>query len=328
MDRMNILTATDDNYAPWCGVMLTSLLEHNQGYDIHIWILSDNISEQNKMLLNSLDAAIHIVDLDEVDFSSWVPSLALGEYLSRTTWARLALGDVLPADVHKILHIDADTIVLGSLHELYDTDLTGIAAAAVDEYRDARYLGMHGMYFNAGVILFNVDYFRDNNVRDKCIKYVEEYAGVIRFHDQDVLNKVFEGKVLFMHRKFNMTFCGDVVSDDIRPGEDFSKDMEAVRDGDVRVYHFVGKEKPWYLYLFRPRPFDRCWRQVYRRSAWKKCRLLTKVSSTRDKLTVMIVNLLFKIGVKSPESNKYWVDVYPDSRWNRLKSFFSLDSYR
>ena len=137
MDRMNILTATDDNYAPWCGVMLTSLLDHNQGYDIHIWILSDNISEQNKMLLNSLDAAIHIVDLDEVDFSSWVPSLTLGEYLSRTTWARLSLRAVLSADVHKILLIDSDTLLLGAYHELYDTYLQVIAAAHIHDSSDA-----------------------------------------------------------------------------------------------------------------------------------------------------------------------------------------------
>lgn len=37
-NSINILCATDDNYAPYCGVMLTSLLENNKQYNIDIYI--------------------------------------------------------------------------------------------------------------------------------------------------------------------------------------------------------------------------------------------------------------------------------------------------
>lgn len=323
-----MLTAADDNYAPWCGVMLTSLLENNKDYDIYVWILSDNISDQNKKLFKSLNAHINIVDLDDFDFRDWAPSLDLGEYLSRTTWARLALGDVLPKDVHKILHIDADTIVLGSLRELYDTDLEKMAAAAVDEYRDASYLGMYGMYFNAGVILFNVDYFRENNIREKCIDFVKSHSDIIRFHDQDVLNKVFEGKVIFKHRKFNLTCYGNVVSDELRKDANFIADREAVFGNDVRIYHFVGKAKPWIYYQFEPMAFNLCWRKVYRRSKWHKEPLKSTRQYIKEKILVIIVNFLCKIHIKKYSNNRVWIRIYPNTKWNKFKSFFSLDYYR
>lgn len=35
---MNIVCATDDNYVPLCGIMLTSLLENNRGSHVDIYI--------------------------------------------------------------------------------------------------------------------------------------------------------------------------------------------------------------------------------------------------------------------------------------------------
>lgn len=325
---MNILTATDDNYAPWCGVMLSSLFKHNNEEDIHVYILADNVSDDNKEKFKKLHPGITIIDLEDASFKSWVPSLELGEYLSRTTWARLALSDVLPSNVHKILHIDADTIILGSLRELYETDLTGMAAAAVDEYRDARYIGIDGLYFNAGVILFNVDYFRENRIKEKCIEFVKSNASIIRFHDQDVLNKVLEGKVLFKHRKFNLTCHRQVISDDLRINADFKEDKEAVYNGDVRIYHFVGKSKPWILYRFEPTAFDACWRKAYRLSLWNDALLSLAVHSFRERFTVIVVNFLFRMRIRRSKDTPQWVMSYPNSRWNRFKAFFSLDSYR
>ena len=328
MDRMNILTATDDNYAPWCGVMLTSLFKHNADVDIHVYILGDNISDKNIKKFQQLSPNVHIIDLCDIDFDSWVPSLSLGEYLSRTTWARLAVGDVLPPNIDKILHIDADTIILGSLRELYDTDLEDMAAAAVDEYRDASYLDIKGKYFNAGVILFNVDYFRKHDVKNRCIELAKAYSDIIRFHDQDVLNKAFEGKVIFKHRKFNLTCYGKVISDDLRKDADFKEDMEAVFNNDVRIYHFVGKVKPWIYYNFEPMAFNICWRNVYRRSLWKTTPLISTRAGLKDKFMVIIVNFLCRIRLKQYQNNKSWVRLYPNSTWYRIKSFFSLDSYR
>lgn len=323
-ETMNILTSTDENYAPWCGVMLTSLLEQNSDRDIRIYIMGDDLSVSSKEKFKSLHKNLTIIDVNWDLFDGFIPPLGAKDYLSRTTWARLGVAEFLPIDINKILYIDADTLVMGSLAELYDTDLTHFAAAAVDEYRDASYLNIDGMYFNAGVVLINVDYFRDNGLFKKFIDFIVNNSHRLRFHDQDVLNKVLEGKVKFLHRKFNMTCCGDVVSEDLRKGIKFIQDREAIDDNDVRIYHYVGRMKPWFLYLYRPRPFDHCWRQVYRRSIWRNFKLQSQIKSPIVKIKIMLNNFLFFTKIKRPEIYKYWTDVYPVPLGMYSKHFFRL----
>ena len=48
MQHYNILCATDDNYVPYCGIMLTSLFENNKEADINVYILTENLNDINK----------------------------------------------------------------------------------------------------------------------------------------------------------------------------------------------------------------------------------------------------------------------------------------
>ena len=43
-------------------------------------------------------------------------------------------------------------------------------------------------YFNSGVMLINLDYWRANNVKEKVIDFISRKPEVIRFADQDGLN--------------------------------------------------------------------------------------------------------------------------------------------
>ena len=53
--HINILRSTDNNYAPYCGVMLTSLLENNKQYNIDIYILASDISSINRRRFEILE---------------------------------------------------------------------------------------------------------------------------------------------------------------------------------------------------------------------------------------------------------------------------------
>ena len=41
MNPINILCATDDNYVPYCGVMLVSLFENNKDREVNVYIMID-----------------------------------------------------------------------------------------------------------------------------------------------------------------------------------------------------------------------------------------------------------------------------------------------
>ena len=40
-ERINILCATDNNYAPYCGIMLTSLFESNRDCGFNVFVFVD-----------------------------------------------------------------------------------------------------------------------------------------------------------------------------------------------------------------------------------------------------------------------------------------------
>ena len=67
---MNILCATDDNYAPYCGVMLTSFLENHNGFHTEVYIIVKNrLKEENR--LKRLENLYNV----NVNMSSSQPSL-------------------------------------------------------------------------------------------------------------------------------------------------------------------------------------------------------------------------------------------------------------
>lgn len=51
---MNIVCATDDNYVPLCGIMLTSLLENNRGSHVDIYILTQGLNLRSRKLFSKL----------------------------------------------------------------------------------------------------------------------------------------------------------------------------------------------------------------------------------------------------------------------------------
>ena len=58
---LNVVFASDNNYAPFLGVAITSLIKNNQeDFDkINIFILDDEISEDNKKRLEKLTNNLH-----------------------------------------------------------------------------------------------------------------------------------------------------------------------------------------------------------------------------------------------------------------------------
>ena len=126
---MNILVTLDSNYIyPLC-VMFNSLAKTNSGRDFDIYVayssLTDEDFEKMEKALVGVNAVIHKVPVDNEIFAG-APVL---DRLSKETYYRLLIGDILPADVHKVLYLDPDIVINRDLSELYATDMTGCAVA-------------------------------------------------------------------------------------------------------------------------------------------------------------------------------------------------------
>ena len=109
-------------------------------------------------------------------------------------------------------------------------------------------------YFNAGVTLINLHYFREHNVSGQLMDYIAQHYDGIKYHDQDTLNAMLHGQTLHLMPQWNMT------SDIYAPGYHRQADRQngrIVRDYALEksnaqahkrhplILHYVAKPKPW-----------------------------------------------------------------------------------
>lgn len=76
METINILCATDKNFVPYCGIMLTSLFENNKDEDIVVYLLvDDTVKEQEKskylLLAEQYKQSIQIIQVDASTFEKY-----------------------------------------------------------------------------------------------------------------------------------------------------------------------------------------------------------------------------------------------------------------
>ena len=154
------------------------------------------------------------------------------------------------------MYLDSDLIIRGSLHDLYDTDLSSVAIAAVrdneyfniQEYNRLRYEPKFG-YFNAGVLLINLDYWRKNDCYKTFTSFISSYPERLKKHDQDVLNSIFYNCKKWLPLKYNLS-VGFMCNEIPFPYTEWEEIIEA-RKRPV-IIHFSDKIKPWHENCLHP----------------------------------------------------------------------------
>ena len=279
-ETINILCATDDNYAPYCGIMLTSLFESNNDCRFQVFVFLDgSLSEENERRYNSLGLKygneIVLMRVDEEKVKGF--PLKKDTYVTLATYYRLMVAEWLPKEVRKVVYLDGDMVVVGDVRSLWDLNLDGVAVAGVrgprSSYEDVcKYLGYSGSlgYFNAGVLVLNLDYWRTHGITEKVIKFVKDHCGQLPMMDQDVLNGALYNEKMILPDRYNyMTMCF------LRKNwENYAEERRqvCVEEGDKRVVvHYLGRVKPW-DYRHYGGPFYSEWEKYRRKSLWRDCR--------------------------------------------------------
>ncbi|GAB3066858.1 glycosyltransferase family 8 protein [Micromonospora schwarzwaldensis] len=250
---MHIGMAFDEKYADYAAVTIESILATRASAEdeVTFWILPtpDVGASTFDRMVECVSGRAAINFLDSTDAVSHLPGSVMNglEYISSAMYLRLLLADLVPDEVDRILYLDTDILCTGDLRPLYDTELNGAPLAAV---RDAFTLtfahngGIPGLdeeevgsladrkYFNSGVLLIDVASWRNNGFTERCIRYLEQNAGKLRYPDQDALNVVFDGIWHELPKIWN---------------EMESHELEWVGRSltEARLLHFAGPYKPW-----------------------------------------------------------------------------------
>lgn len=202
--KFNIAYAPDDKYINQTIVSMVSAIENNKEHEIEFIIIYSKLSEDSINKLKSIQKCkLRLLQIDENIFTT----LPLSHWVTVQAWFRIKLPNMCQ-DLDKILYLDCDTLILGDLSELFNTDLNGKYLAGVkdvwgvNKYCDR--LNMNsGVYVNSGMLLFNAEYCRKENFFDKIVDFANKNAKIIEFCDQDSINKVADEKKAVIHPKFN-----------------------------------------------------------------------------------------------------------------------------
>lgn len=259
-EALNLVCTIDDAYAPHCAAMLTSLMAHNAGERIRLFIvhsgLARNTLERMYAHASRLGLQPSFVFLDPAQCASFPVS----HHVTVSAYFRLFLPELLPARTRRLVFLDADAIVLGPLAELWHTDLGGAPLAAVRDLKgvaEASRLGLSGRqgYFNSGLMVIDLEQWRARDLTRKSVEYVLRHPERILWWDQDVLNTFFDGEWLPLHPRWNaMTdlWSGESIQQLGGDAEPLGWMQEA--KASPRIVHFNGSGncKPWHCRCTHP----------------------------------------------------------------------------
>lgn len=210
--KMNILYSADDLYSKLVLVSLKSVFMNNiDAEEINVYIVEDGIKEENRSLIrdlgNNYKRNIQFIPLAE-KYTKVYSTIAGRARAAAAVYSYCYIQDILPQNINKVLLLEGDCLVLGSLKELYETDLTGCYFAAVDDLQSKwmkKKLGINpdSPYVNSGVVLFNLKEMRRDNFSEKITTILQEGNSEFFYEAQDELNVLSEGKVKVLPPKYN-----------------------------------------------------------------------------------------------------------------------------
>lgn len=275
---MNIVLCADENYAMPCGICITSVLENNKESQCRIYILTDGFSDKTILSFKELQLKYgQEFIINKID-STVFEGLKVSDRFRRSIYFRFLIPDIVDGD--KALYLDSDIIVNGDLKSLWDTDLSSWACAVVedqcsDDIRLHNRIEMYSTYFNSGVLLMNLKYWRDNGIKEKLVDYIFNNPEKCLYPDQDALNVILEGKIFFLDYKYNFQSLMWVNKDELLLHKDKWNNIQMAFENPI-IIHYTAGLKPWFL------EYDGMFKDYFLRykilSPWITYKLLRKIS--------------------------------------------------
>jgi lipopolysaccharide biosynthesis glycosyltransferase len=186
------------------------------------------------------DQGANVVD---IELDPRLRSLPVPARKGLGTYVRLSAIDQLRGIYRKLIYLDCDVwIGSRSISRLFEVDLgdyeIGATRDAAEilrghsagwvEYRQKLHLRNDAGYFNAGMLLINIEKYCSAGIGPSAISYLTKEPDP--YHDQGALNAILGGRWLEISPLWNWMFGTRV-----RLTEKY----------DPAIIHFIGSNKPW-----------------------------------------------------------------------------------
>ena len=244
LNKIPIFFAVDDEYIPCLAVALRSLIDNSSKDNYYlIKILYTNIDEVNQKKIKKFERAN--VNIEFVDLNYYInevkDKLYTRDYYTKTTYFRLFIPELYP-QYNKALYLDCDITILSDVADLYNIDMGDnliigtpdgvIQTGEVFQEYVEKVVGLadYNNYFNAGIIVMNLDELRKFKFHEKFMYLLSTVKFTVA-QDQDYLNRLCKGRVKIVPDTWDRMPC---MKDDI-PRE------------KLNIIHYNLSFKPWHF---------------------------------------------------------------------------------
>jgi lipopolysaccharide biosynthesis glycosyltransferase len=273
-DAIPICFASNDYFVPYMATMMQSVMENsNPDRRYAFYVLYADISSENMQKCQSMVSRFTNFTIDFVDVGDFFDkqNLFVSEHISVEAYFRLVI-PYLFADYEKVIYLDGDMICLTDVAELYEIDIeSNVLAAVRDTVTLSRYysgtekhclsteflnLQKPENYFNSGLLVVNISEFNRTIDFKSLIDYAQSQN--FKYHDQDVFNSLFEGKVKLISYSWNF-----------QDGEGYKYLPQTLRDeyiasrDEIKIVHYISEIKPWAIFYYIHN-FEYFWRYASR----------------------------------------------------------------
>ncbi len=241
---------SDDNFImPTCVAVTSMICNKSPETSYIIYILMAECSEESKKKLIELDTMSDDCEIKLIE-------VGLEKYRNFKQLAHISIACLLKFDIcdlipeyDKILYLDGDILVKKDLWELYNTDIEGKYAAAVQE---PSCIKNNTGNINAGIMLFNAKRIREEQLSEKLYQTRLE-LGDRPSMDQQTFNIVTGKDYKYLSIKYNY-MPGYFIKREggqkypiSKINHFYKENYRSMKELEKAAYivHFASKNKPW-----------------------------------------------------------------------------------
>ncbi|NMG11520.1 glycosyltransferase family 8 protein [Brasilonema sp. UFV-L1] len=259
-----IVCAADNRYAMPLAVVIRSVLENVRSDRLcTFFIIDGGISQKNKnKILKVSDSKQCIITWlkppDDI-----LDNMKVSGHIKVATYYKILIPILLPDNYCKAIYLDSDLIVQGDLGKLWDINIENNYLLAVQDSGIPYVSSYYGLqnykelgipldykYFNAGVLVLNLEKMRKQSTSTQVIQYLEDNKQHIRWHDQDGLNAVLAGKWGELEPRWNQ--LPSIYNNSSWKDSPFSQEEFTNALKEPYIIHFASSSKPWNSTVYHP----------------------------------------------------------------------------
>ena len=245
-EQIKIAVCVDNYGASKVKVLLYSL-ERNHPCGGTIYLIYDHLADDLKASLVQLGNQFMNFKLELIKFSvnqrRLLQQISLEKaHLPLSAYYRILIPYLLP-EVERVIYVDYDTLVIGNLTDLYNTNLHGnflgvirdLGVVVKNDWSKTLLGTSYQNYFNSGVLLMDLTAFRKYGLSWLLHQFIVASTPFFVLEDQDALNLFFKDAVEYVGIENNYVtklFANGEVEE--------KRQLEK-----IKVLHYLGPEKPW-----------------------------------------------------------------------------------